>query len=71
MLKNENILFANLDYKDLLKEMSKQNILVDCILTDPPIAYQENISLAFQIWAEAVWTMEIGREYNPKQPKHY
>ncbi|WP_181563065.1 hypothetical protein [Campylobacter hyointestinalis] len=47
MLKNENILFANLDYKDLLKVMEKEKILVDCILTDPPYCVSRKHQLGF------------------------
>lgn len=47
MIQKNNILFANLNYKDLLKEMSKQNILVDCILTDPPYCVSRKHQLGF------------------------
>lgn len=35
-LKAPNLTFANCDYKELIADMQKQGLQVDCILTDPP-----------------------------------
>lgn len=40
----QGIDLRNCDYKELVKEMKKENVKVDCILTDPPynISRQNN-----------------------------
>lgn len=35
-LKAPNLTFANCDYKEIVADMQKQGLQVDCILTDPP-----------------------------------
>ena len=42
-----NIDFRNCDYKELVKELKKKNIKVDCILTDPPYGVSRTHQLGF------------------------
>ena len=35
-LKTQDLTFANCDYKEIVADMQKQGLQVDCILTDPP-----------------------------------
>lgn len=47
LLKTPNLTFANCDYKELVADMQKQGLQVDCILTDPPYNISRNHQLGF------------------------
>ncbi len=46
-LKTPNLTFANCDYKEIVADMQKQGLQVDCILTDPPYNISRNHQLGF------------------------
>ncbi|WP_147290184.1 hypothetical protein [Helicobacter sp. MIT 01-3238] len=46
-LKTQDLTFANCDYKELVADMHKQGLQVDCILTDPPYNISRNHQLGF------------------------
>lgn len=65
-MRMQGIDLRNCDYKELLKEMKKQNIKVDCILTDPPYNVSRNHQLGFSNMGRA--GMDYGKwDYNFNQ----
>lgn len=46
-LQRQNIILRHCDYKELLDDMAKQEIQVDCILTDPPYNISRTHQLGF------------------------
>lgn len=58
-LKTQNITFANCDYKDLVADMQRQGLQVDCILTDPPYNISRNHQLGFSNMGRA--GMDFGK----------
>lgn len=47
VLKMQNIIFKHCDYKEFLDDMARQEIQVDCILTDPPYNISRTHQLGF------------------------
>lgn len=58
-LKTPNLTFANCDYKELVADMQKQGLQVDCILTDPPYNISRNHQLGFSNMGRA--GMDFGK----------
>lgn len=59
LLKTTNFTFANCDYKELINDMQKQGLQVDCILTDPPYNISRNHQLGFSNMGRA--GMDFGK----------
>ena len=59
LLKTPNLTFANCDYKELVADMQKQGLQVDCILTDPPYNISRNHQLGFSNMGRA--GMDFGK----------
>lgn len=59
LLKTPNLTFANCDYKELIADMQKQGLQVDCILTDPPYNISRNHQLGFSNMGRA--GMDFGK----------
>lgn len=59
LLKTTNLTFANCDYKELVADMQKQGLQVDCILTDPPYNISRNHQLGFSNMGRA--GMDFGK----------
>lgn len=54
-----NLTFANCDYKEIVADMQKQGLQVDCILTDPPYNISRNHQLGFSNMGRA--GMDFGK----------
>ena len=58
-LKTQDLTFANCDYKEIVADMQKQGLQVDCILTDPPYNISRNHQLGFSNMGRA--GMDFGK----------
>lgn len=58
-LKTPNLSFVNCDYKEIIADIQKQGLQVDCILTDPPYNISRNHQLGFSNMGRA--GMDFGK----------